>query len=169
MSLYGRDDECTWLIAKTYNIGPSAANAVLDDSLSTDTTFQSLQRAGWLQLHDPQQHCDNLQHHGRPQHGKQLRYRTTTVTTSSQALKLMVHVKPSGKGSSVTSSPPGINNCTATCSATYTSGTEVTLTATAASGSVFAGWSGGGCQGTGACKVTLTTADVRVTATFNKQ
>jgi Domain of unknown function DUF11/Divergent InlB B-repeat domain len=89
---------------------------------------------------------------------------TTTATTPSQALKLTVQVN--GKGS-VTSSPPGLNNCTARCTATYNSGTQVTLTATPASG--FMGWSGGGCQGTGTCVVTLTTADITVTATFSKK
>jgi uncharacterized repeat protein (TIGR01451 family) len=90
---------------------------------------------------------------------------STTVTTSGQALKLTVQVKPPGKGS-VTSSPSGINNCTARCTATYNSGTQVTLIATPASG--FIGWSGGGCQGTGTCVVTMTTADITVTATFRK-
>jgi hypothetical protein len=67
----------------------------------------------------------------------------------------------------VTSSPAGIS-CGATCSATYTSGAQVTLTAVADSGSTFAGWSGGGCSGTGTCTVTLS-ADTTVTATFNTQ
>lgn len=53
----------------------------------------------------------------------------------------------------------------AACAAGYPYGTEVTLAATAASGSSFAGWSGGGCSGAGPCKVTLT-ADTAVTATF---
>jgi hypothetical protein len=51
------------------------------------------------------------------------------------------------------------------CAATYPEGTEVTLAATAASGSTFAGWSGAGCSGTGTCKVTIN-ADTTVTATF---
>jgi hypothetical protein len=42
----------------------------------------------------------------------------------------------------------------------------VTLTATANSGSTFAGWQGGGCSGTGTCMITLI-ADTTVTATFN--
>jgi hypothetical protein len=41
----------------------------------------------------------------------------------------------------------------------------VTLTAGAATGSTFTGWSGGGCSGTGTCVVTLTAATT-VTATF---
>jgi hypothetical protein len=52
------------------------------------------------------------------------------------------------------------------CVSSYAEGTEVTLAASAASGSTFAGWSGGGCSGTGSCKVTIE-ADTAVTATFN--
>jgi hypothetical protein len=51
------------------------------------------------------------------------------------------------------------------CAPTYEEGEEITLAATAASGSSFAGWSGGGCSGTGTCVVTIT-ADTTVTATF---
>lgn len=77
-------------------------------------------------------------------------------------------VNRSGAGSgTVTSSPAGIS-CGSTCSASFNSGTSVTLTASAASGSVFAGWSGGGCSGTGTCTVTMNAAR-SVTATFNTQ
>src|SRR5207245_1619876 len=51
------------------------------------------------------------------------------------------------------------------CIATYTGGTGVILTAAPASGWVFAGWSGGGCAGTGSCALTLMTATT-VRATF---
>ena len=64
----------------------------------------------------------------------------------------------------VTSVPAGVN-CGSTCSANYTSGTQVTLTATPANGSTFTGWSGGGCSGTGNCILTLA-ASKSVTATF---
>src|SRR4029079_12221869 len=66
---------------------------------------------------------------------------------------------------SVQSSPAGIA-CDPTCSGTFDDGTAVTLTATAATGSTFAGWSGAGCGGTGTCAVTMG-ADQAVTATFN--
>lgn len=69
-------------------------------------------------------------------------------------------------GGTVTSSPAGIN-CGQTCSASFSSGTAVTLTAAAESGSVFGGWSGG-CTGTGTCGVTISAA-TSVTATFNAQ
>src|SRR5439155_1471331 len=62
------------------------------------------------------------------------------------------------------SNPPGIN-CGNTCSASYNSGTQVTLTATPDFLWAFAGWSGGGCSGTGRCTVTIT-ANTTVTARF---
>jgi len=52
------------------------------------------------------------------------------------------------------------------CAASYPEGTALTLTATPASGSTFAGWSGAGCSGNGACQLTLN-ADTHLTATFN--
>lgn len=74
-------------------------------------------------------------------------------------------VTKAGAGSgTVTSSPSGIN-CGNTCSANYSIGASVTLTATAASGSTFGGWSGA-CSGTGTCTVSMTAAR-SVTANFN--
>ncbi|HET9317661.1 MAG TPA: carbohydrate-binding protein, partial [Vicinamibacteria bacterium] len=74
-------------------------------------------------------------------------------------------VGKAGTGSgTVTSSPAGIN-CGSDCSESYASGTSVTLTASAAGGSAFAGWSGA-CSGTGTCNVTMSAAR-SVTATFN--
>jgi hypothetical protein len=51
------------------------------------------------------------------------------------------------------------------CASSYAGGSKVTLAATAASGSSFAGFSGG-CSGTGSCIVTIA-VDTTVTATFN--
>ena len=69
----------------------------------------------------------------------------------------------SGAGT-ITSSPAGID-CGSTCSASFTSGTAVTLTATPTGNSSFGGWSGA-CNGTGPCSLTLT-VNAAVTATFN--
>jgi uncharacterized repeat protein (TIGR02543 family) len=63
----------------------------------------------------------------------------------------------------VTSAPAGID-CGSDCSETFPSGSMVTLTATAMSGSTFVGWSGA-CSGTGTCTITVATA-VNVTASF---
>ncbi|HEU5320764.1 MAG TPA: choice-of-anchor D domain-containing protein, partial [Methylomirabilota bacterium] len=82
--------------------------------------------------------------------------------SGSAAPVLTVTRAGTGTGT-VTSSPSGIN-CGTTCSASFT--TSVTLSALPASGSTFAGWSGGGCSGTGTCSLTLT-ANTGVTATFN--
>jgi hypothetical protein len=76
---------------------------------------------------------------------------------------LTVFKAGSGSGT-VASSLAGIS-CGATCSHGYAQGTAVTLTATPAAGSRFAGWSGA-CTGTGACAIT-TNANTTVTATFS--
>jgi uncharacterized repeat protein (TIGR01451 family) len=86
---------------------------------------------------------------------------------STNNFTLAVNEAGTGTGT-VTSSPAGIV-CppAATCSASFTSGQVVTLTATPTNGSTFAGWSGvAGCPGTGTCTVTVSAA-VTVTATFN--
>jgi hypothetical protein len=73
-------------------------------------------------------------------------------------------VSKTGSGSgSVTSNPAGID-CGATCSASFASGTIVTLTATPDVGSTFTSWSGD-CSGPGPCTVTLD-LDRAVTANF---
>jgi hypothetical protein len=88
------------------------------------------------------------------------------VNWSAPAGEVALTIDRAGAGSgTVTSSPAGIS-CGTTCTAQYPSGTQVTLAAAAAQGSVFAGWSGGGCAGTGPCVVTLT-ATTTVTATFS--
>ena len=60
-------------------------------------------------------------------------------------------------GGKVTSSPAGID-CGSTCSASFDAGTQVTLTASPASGQVFTGWSGD-CSGSAAsCTVAMSQA-----------
>ncbi|MHB1861345.1 MAG: InlB B-repeat-containing protein [Gemmatimonadaceae bacterium] len=85
----------------------------------------------------------------------------TTPTPTTYTLNVG---RTGGGTGSVASSSGGIS-CGSTCSASYTAGTVVSLTATAASGSVFSGW-GGACSGTGACTVTMNSAQT-VTAGFD--
>lgn len=77
--------------------------------------------------------------------------------------ELRVSLTGTGAGS-VVSEPAGID-CGAQCVRSYLTGTAVQLTASAARGSTFIGWSGGGCSGTGPCTVVLTSA-VDVQAAF---
>ncbi|MFZ4707603.1 MAG: MopE-related protein, partial [Bacteroidales bacterium] len=61
----------------------------------------------------------------------------------------LLTVSKTGNGTGVVSSTPLGIFCGGTCSASFSSGTMVTLTATADAGCTFNGWSGGGCSGTG--------------------
>jgi Beta-propeller repeat/Cep192 domain 4/Divergent InlB B-repeat domain len=94
---------------------------------------------------------------------------SVTATFTLQTFALSVTDAGTGSGT-VTSSPTGINCTTGSstgCAANFSSGTMVTLTAAAASGSTFAGWSGNAaCSGTGTCTITMNAAQA-VTATFN--
>jgi hypothetical protein len=91
--------------------------------------------------------------------------RSVTATFDMVASTQTLSVTTTGSGSgTVTSSPSGIN-CGVACSAAFTQGTIVTLSASAAAGSTFTGW-GGACTGTGSCTVTMD-QDRSVTATFN--
>lgn len=67
----------------------------------------------------------------------------------------------------ITSQPAGIN-CGSTCSAAFAKNAPVTLRVTTSGNGVFAGWSGGGCTGTGACTVTMDVSKT-VTATINRR
>jgi hypothetical protein len=88
---------------------------------------------------------------------------TTQQFTLTINLTKQISTGGTGNGA-VTSSPAGIN-CGRSCSATFNSGTVVTLTATPASGSTFAGWSGTGCT---SGSITMN-ADGTCTATFSPQ
>src|SRR5262249_42704369 len=88
---------------------------------------------------------------------------TATFTMIPQQFPLTVTKADTGSGT-VTSNPIGIR-CGSTCSASFDQGIPVTLTAAAASGSTFTGWSGEGCSDTSTCTVSMTQAR-SVTATF---
>ena len=88
---------------------------------------------------------------------------TSVMANFSTSPTLTVALSGTGSGS-VSSNPSGIN-CGTTCSATFDPGTMVTLIATAAANSSFAGWAGGGCASSPTCVVTLSASE-KVTATF---
>jgi hypothetical protein len=90
---------------------------------------------------------------------------SVTATFSPSTFTLTVTETGNGTGS-VTSNPPGIT-CQDVCSSSFPTGSQVTLTATPAQGSTFAGWSGP-CSGTGTCSVTMN-SNQTVTANFTNQ
>ncbi len=90
-------------------------------------------------------------------------HQTVTATFNATAPSLLTVVK-TGSGT-VSSVPAGIT-CGSDCSESYPANTAVTLSATAASGYGFSGWSGG-CAGTApTCTLTLS-ANQTVTAMFS--
>jgi Divergent InlB B-repeat domain len=91
--------------------------------------------------------------------------RTTAVTAAFVAATQKLQVAIRGKGT-VTSSPAGLS-CSRACSASFSGGSTVRLTAKAARGYRFVSWSGG-CSGRGGCSVALS-GDKHVTATFAKR
>ncbi len=91
---------------------------------------------------------------------------TATFNTTTTTQYTLAVTKAGSGGGTVTSSPAGID-CGNDCSEAYAENTSVTLSASAAAGSTFAGWSGD-CSGTGSCTVTMNRAR-SVTATFNQE
>ena len=92
--------------------------------------------------------------------------KTVTVTFTAQTFLLSVNKDGTGAAAGTVTSADGKINCGTTCSASYASGTSVTLTATPAS--TFSKWVG--CDSTSgtSCFVTMT-ADKPVTARFTAQ
>ena len=91
---------------------------------------------------------------------------TTTFTAVVPVPVSTITVDKNGTGSgTVTSTNQAGINCGSTCSASFPTGSLVTLTATPATGSTFIGWSNG-CSGTGSCDVTLN-ADQTIVAQFD--
>ena len=76
---------------------------------------------------------------------------------------LTITAPASGKGT-ITSAPAGIS-CPGTCTADFSFGTNVVLTAKPATNYTFDGWTGA-CSGTASCSVTMTSAQT-VGATFS--
>lgn len=79
-----------------------------------------------------------------------------------------ISVSKTGAGTgTVTSNPAGIS-CGSSCTASFNTGSTVTLTAAAVSGSTFGGWSGCSSTSGTSCNVTMNAAQA-VTATFHLQ
>jgi hypothetical protein len=98
--------------------------------------------------------------------------RTGTITIAGQTFTVTqagipqytLTVAKSGLGKGTVTSADGKISCGSACSAVYTKGATVALTATPDGSSTFAGWSGG-CSGAGACALTVN-ADMNVSAAY---
>lgn len=86
----------------------------------------------------------------------------SSTPPSTQTVQLTVTAPAAGQGT-ITSNPSGIN-CPTTCTASFASGTKVTLTVTPGTNYLFTGW-GGACSGM-SCTITLTSAET-VSANFS--
>jgi hypothetical protein len=91
--------------------------------------------------------------------------KVSNQVTASWTGASILTVTKSGSGSGTVASLPAGIDCGSTCSASYTSGTLVTLTAQADTGSVLSGWIGCGSTSGNSCSITIT-ADVTITAVF---
>lgn len=86
------------------------------------------------------------------------------------ALQYLLSVSSAGDGAgTITGTATGTETWSGAGAAVlYSLNTVVSLTAQATAGSVFSGWSGAGCSGTGSCTVTMSQAQY-VTATFTAE
>jgi YVTN family beta-propeller protein len=96
---------------------------------------------------------------------------STTLTVNAAVLSYTLTVTPIGTGSGTVTDNQQQINCvltvgvqSGTCSASFTAGTPVTLSAVASGTTTFAGW-GGACSGTTSCLVTMN-SPLSVTASF---
>lgn len=89
----------------------------------------------------------------------------STFTTAGDVVQFFtLSVNKAGTGSGTVMG--GSINCGTSCTqGNITPGTSITLSASAAQGSTFGGWSGGGCSGNGSCVLSMT-GNVNIQATF---
>src|SRR3989449_7012909 len=148
--LFGRyfyGDYCSGRIWNGIQSGQTWSSAQLIDSALRITSFGE-DEGGELYV----------VHHGFGSDGTLQR-----IVETSQSFLVTVARTGAGAGT-VASAPAGID-CGSVCSRTFGAGAVVTVRATPAAGSVFAGWSGGGCSGAAPCTVTVAGA-TSVSAAF---
>jgi hypothetical protein len=90
---------------------------------------------------------------------------SATHITANYVATSQLRVTVVGQGAVTTASPPGMScGADSTCSVGFAA--SPLLTATAASGWTFAGWTGGVCSGTGTCSPVVSGDPAPITATF---
>jgi len=97
-------------------------------------------------------------------------FRSVTASHAIEAIfaekKVLTILKDGTGGGTVKSTPRGIS-CGNDCSEAFNTNASVILVAKPSRGSVFAGWSGGVCEGTTPTCVVTPTDDATVIATFD--
>jgi hypothetical protein len=88
-----------------------------------------------------------------------------SVNANFTAIPIIATIVRNGTGKGIVTSRNGAINCGSVCTTPFNFLTGLELTATAGPGSVFVGWSGGGCKGQGICQPALVSATI--TATFS--
>jgi hypothetical protein len=83
----------------------------------------------------------------------------------AQEVTFDLHVARTGDGEGMVTDDLGGIDCGPVCTGSYAAGVTVTLSAVADPGSVFGGWSSGGCTGTSTCQLTMDSG-MNVSATF---
>jgi surface protein len=155
------------VVTQNYAVGASLDQLLSD---SDGVTLAGYQFAGWCTV-DPYLNALGTSCQGSvvtpssqmPAGGETLYPSWHAIATSRYTLEVtqVGNGTVSSADTFISLSAPG------TASHSYTSGTRVVLTATAASGFIFIGWSGGRCTGTmNPCTVTMSAADSE-TATFS--
>ena len=91
----------------------------------------------------------------------------STVSVAAKFVETNVQITLAKAGQGQGSISSNIQSCNqAVCTFTVPRGTILNFTASPASGSIFSGWSGGNCSGTGICAITADSS-VTITATFD--
>jgi Divergent InlB B-repeat domain/PASTA domain len=102
---------------------------------------------------------------GTPQSAEFVGAPNNVLLSADVACPRPLTVIKAGTGQGTVASDPAGIDCGPTCAANFWDTTQVNLKATPAAGSIFAGWSGGGCSGTSGCIVTMGDSNA-VAATF---
>ncbi len=149
-------------ISASFGLGTVEGGSSGSGMFITDSTSGSHYLIG--QLHGGSTSCTVTQ--GTSYYGRfDVAYSAALSAWLTPGFVVPLALTTSGTGVGTISSIPGGIDCGSTCSASFPTGTSVTLVATPSTGSIFTGW-GGACSGsTPSCTVNVS-ASASVSATF---
>ncbi len=172
---YTKNTGCTYTISPTNKaFGSNSSNAAITVTASSRTCkWTASSNASWMTVTSGSSGSGSkaVSYSVSANTGTSPRTGTLTVAgqtftvTQAGATQYTLSVSGAGTGGGTVTSTDNKIDCGSTCSAAYSAGATVALTAVSNNGTTFIGWSGAGCSGTGNCSITMTT-DTNVTATF---